>query len=122
MKTIWNILKILKILNSGNRISHLKTFIETDKINILDLETIQQFTYFERQNNGTFCASKNKHDDLITPLILFSAFMANDRLVETWLGKEDMLKTLYSRAMEEIEENLLPIGLFPESMEVEDDY
>ena len=105
-----------------NGCGHLKTFIETDKINIIDLETIQQFTYFEKKTNGTFAASKGKHDDLVTPLVLFSAFMANDRLVETWLGKEDILNTLYSRAMEEIEENLLPIGLFPSSMEIEDDY
>lgn len=99
---------------------HIKTFIEQDKLMIHDLGTIEQFTYFERQNNGTFSASKSKHDDLVTPLILFAVFMANENLVDSWLGHENVLSTVYSRAMEEIEENLLPVGFFPSSMDQED--
>ncbi len=99
---------------------HLKTFIEMDKIKINDLTTIEQFTHFEKKTNGTFSAEKNKHDDLITPLILFSAFMSNENLVEYWLEKENVLSEIYSKAMEEIQDNLLPLGIFPETMEEED--
>jgi hypothetical protein len=101
---------------------HLKTFIEQDKLIIHDLGTIEQFTYFERQKNGTFAATKGKHDDLITPFILFAAFMSNENLVDSWIGRENILSTIYSKAMEEIEENLLPVGFFPSSMEPEEDF
>lgn len=100
---------------------HLKTFIETDKLKIHDLETIEEFTHFEKKTNGTFAAEKNKHDDLITPLILFSAFMSNEAFVDYWLEKESILSTIYSKAMQEVEDNLLPLGIFPDSMDEDDD-
>ncbi len=100
--------------------SHLKTFIELNKLNILNFETIEQFSYFEKQKNGTFSAAKTKHDDLITPLILFSYFMSNEQLVDIWLEQENILGKIYSKAMEEIENNLLPVGFFPDSMKKED--
>lgn len=103
-----------------NGCGHLKTFIETDKLIIRDLPTIEQLSYFERQKNGSFSAIKSKHDDLITPLILFAVFMCNEHLVDAWIGREDILNTIYSKAMEEIEENLLPVGFFPSSMDRED--
>jgi len=112
----------LRMTKGSKRIGcgHLKTFIETDKLIIHDLGTIKQFTEFEKKKNGTFSAEKNKHDDLVTPFILFSAFMANDGFVEYWLEKEKVMSDIYSKAMKEIEDNLLPIGFFPENMETED--
>jgi len=112
----------LRMTKGSKRIGcgHLKTFIEIDKLLIRDLNTIEEFTQFEKKANGTFAAEKNKHDDLITPLILFCFFMANDNFVEYWLEKENVLSTIYSKAMAEIEEDLLPIGFFPDSMEKEE--
>jgi len=99
---------------------HLKTFIETDKLIINDLNTIEELTQFEKKPNGTFSAEKGKYDDLVSPLILFSLFMANDNFVEIWLDQENTLRKLYSKAYAEIEEDLLPIGFFPESMDKEE--
>jgi hypothetical protein len=100
-----------------NGCGHLKTFIELKKLIICDSETIEELSTFEKQKNGTFAASQNKHDDLVTPLILFAFFMSNENLVDLWLDQEGLLKEVYSKAMEEIEENLLPLGLFPSSMD-----
>ncbi len=113
----------LRMTKGSKRIGcgHLKTFIETDKLLINDFDTIKQFTQFEKKKNGTFSAEKNKHDDLVTPFILFSMFMANDQFVEYWLETDTTISTIYSKAMEEIENNLLPIGFFPEEMEKEDE-
>ena len=48
--------------------------------------------------------------------------MSRENLVEFWLEKESVMSTIYSKAMEEIEDNLLPIGMFPDSMsEIEDE-
>jgi len=95
--------------------SHLKTFIETDKIHLNDINTIEQLTYFTKNKNGTFSADDRKHDDLVTPLILFSYFMSKEDLVDYWLEKENILGSLYKGAAEQIEEELMPIGFFPDS-------
>ncbi len=94
--------------------SHLKNFVETDKFVIVDFDTIQQFTYFNKQKNGTYSAEKGKHDDLITPLIHLSYFLSQENLVSLWLEKEDIMKEMYEGAMEQIESNLLPVGFFPD--------
>lgn len=98
--------------SSKNRgCSHLKHFIESNNIIIKDLETINEFSTFIRYSNGTFAAEKGKTDDLITPLILFSFFMQDEYLVESWLSKnENDLNSIYKSAYEEIENELLPFG------------
>jgi hypothetical protein len=95
--------------------SHLKNFIESDKLIINDFNTIQQFTYFERKKNGTYSAEDRKHDDLITPLIHFCFFMTQENLVDMWLDQENVMNKLYSKTYEEIEEDLLPIGFLPDN-------
>ena len=47
--------------------------------------------------------------------------MSNESFTDYWLEKENVLSSIYSKAMEEIENNLLPLGIFPESMEEEED-
>jgi hypothetical protein len=100
--------------------SHLKTFMETNKFLIIDINTIEQFTVFTKNKNGTFSADDRKHDDLITPLILFSYFMSRENLVDQWLEKDEILKVLYGNAMEQIEEQMLPVGFFPDSYNNDD--
>lgn len=90
--------------------SHLKTFIETDKLILCDFNTINELSTFVKKPNGTFSAEKNKHDDLISPLILFSYFISKENLVDKWIEKENLINEIYNKKIEEIEENLIPVG------------
>jgi hypothetical protein len=55
------------------------------------------------------------HDDLITPLVLFSYFMANRNWTENWLDQKRLLNT---GKISKIEENLLPAGYVDNGIEV----
>ena len=87
--------------------SNLKRNIEDDYFQINDFHTIQEFTCFIKKGD-TYKAEEGKHDDLITPLVIFSYFLRRREWVEMWLDqtkegtREELLK--------QIESDLLPMG------------
>ena len=109
----------LRMTKSTKRIgcSYLKTFMENGMLVLQDFETIQEFTTFVKKKNGTYSAENGKTDDLVTPLILFSYFMSVTDFVDNWIeiNRTDVLEKLRTSVDEMIEEDLLPIGEFPDS-------
>ena len=96
--------------------SYLKTFIEDNLLQIVDENTVDQFnTYIKRGN--TYKAEENKHDDLITPLVLFAYFMNNKKWIDDWLDLSANNNDLFEKRKNKIEEELLPMGFFNDGEE-----
>jgi hypothetical protein len=86
----------------------LKRNIENNLLEISDFETISEFGTFIKQGNS-FEADTGYHDDLITPLILFSYFIKNKEWVENWIDDYDVngnLKDFHKK----VHDDLLPAG------------
>jgi hypothetical protein len=97
--------KAVKKIGNG----HLKGLIEDNKLIVCDFETIAQFgTYIERKK--TYMAQPGEHDDLITPLVIFSYFLSNKEHSENWLDAVNIRKKLYAEKLSQLESELLPIG------------
>jgi hypothetical protein len=99
----------VKTKSLGN--SNLKTNIEDDHFIITDYDTIEELTTYVRKkkiNITTYAAEKNKHDDTVTPLVIFSYFLRNKTWVEDWLDQER--EAVSEKAKEAMIEDLLPIG------------
>jgi len=91
---------------SGNM--RLKAHIEDGNLVIKDENTISQFsTYIKKGHSYEAEDEGTDHDDLVTPLVLFSYFMNNKKWVENWLDQERPLKR---EKVNQIEESLLPAG------------
>jgi len=99
----------VKTKSLGN--SNMKTNIEDDHFVISDFDTIEELTTYVRKkkvNVTTYAAEKNKHDDTVTPLVIFSYFLRNKTWVEDWLDQER--EAVSEKAKEAMIEDLLPIG------------
>jgi hypothetical protein len=94
-----------KTKRSGN--AKLKEMIDTNKLILSDFKTIFQFsTYIEK--GSTFKADDNKHDDLVTPFVLFAYFMNNSEWTSDWLDQYDVYTKLNLEFIKRIEDNILP--------------
>ena len=90
---------------SGNM--RLKQNIEDGYLTVQDQGTITQFSTYVKVRDSYEAEEDTDHDDLVTPLVLFSYFMANRDWTENWLDQKRLLnKDKISR----IEEDLLPAG------------
>jgi hypothetical protein len=104
---------------SGNM--RLKANIEDQNLVICDENTISQFSTYIKKGKSYEAEDESDHDDLITPLVLFSYFMNNKKWVENWL---DQTRPLKKDKVDQIEESLLPAGYVDDGItltEFEDD-
>jgi len=100
----------LKMTVSSKRIgnAYLKSNIEDLKFKIVDFETISELSKYVLKGN-VYRADAGQHDDLVTPLVLFSYFLSKKELVENWLLVDsDML--IKTKMQQQIESELLPVG------------
>ena len=96
---------------SGN--SFLKRDIEDGKLIIVDPDTIFEFSTYIKIKNS-YAAETGYHDDLITPLMLFSYFMKQKNWVEDWVDVG-----IYNPGnIKQIKDDLLPAGFHDEGVEV----
>ena len=87
--------------------NNLKLLLESDKLKIVDHETMFELSTFVRKGN-TYAASQGKHDDLVMTLVLFSWLSAQPYFEN--LNDIDTMKMLREKTEEEIYNNLLPFG------------
>jgi len=102
-------------------IQTMKTFIENDKIEIVDGATIEEFYSFILINNK-YQATEGTHDDMIMSLALtFTLF--ND--TKNFGDMKEITKRLFTE-LEETEEvhieDLITVGSFDDSVEINDNY
>ena len=62
--------------------SYLKKYVENDKIEIVDFDTINQLSTYVKKGNS-YEADTNCKDDLVTPLVMFS-YLINHDLFNQW--------------------------------------
>jgi hypothetical protein len=96
--------------------SYLKTNIEDQNFIIQDHETISELSKYVKRGN-VFKADEGQHDDLVTPLVLFSYFISNKENIENWIGTVSSGKT---KMQEKIESELLPVGFICNGVEMHD--
>jgi hypothetical protein len=93
----------------------LKQNIEDGNLTVHDQGTITQFSTYIKVRDSYEAEEDTDHDDLITPLVLFSFFMANRNWTENWLDQERLLNR---GKISRIEEDLLPAGYVDNGIEV----
>jgi len=95
--------------------SYLKSNIEDSKIVLVDFETISELSKYVLRSN-VYRADDGQHDDLVTPLVLFSYFLSKKELIENWLTVDNNVigKT---KMEQQIESELLPVGFINNGLE-----
>ena len=93
----------------------LKQNVEDGNLEVQDQGTITQFSTFVKVRDSYAAEEESDHDDLITPLVLFSYFMANRNWTENWL---DQTRLMDKGKISKIEEDLLPAGFVDNGIDV----
>jgi hypothetical protein len=100
----------------------LKQNIEDGNMTVQDRATITQFSTFIKVRDSYEAEEESDHDDLVTPLVLFSYFMQNRNWVENWC---DQKRFMDKGKISKIEEQLLPAGYVDDGIDItsfEEDY
>lgn len=89
--------------------SYLKKFIENNKFEIVDFDTINELSTFISKKNS-YEADTGCHDDLVIPFILFAYLLNQELFIDWWIDEYTM------RSSDTIveKEDLLPIFLYGE--------
>ncbi|CAM0071288.1 terminase large subunit [Vibrio phage K440] len=87
--------------------SNLKALIETGKLEICDLDTMDELGVFVLKNDK-YQADEGCHDDCVMPLVLFSWLVKTDWFMDEYERNvsEDMRKSASERAIED----MMPFG------------
>ena len=88
--------------------SNLKDIVEMGKLEINDLNTINEISTFEVRGSS-YQASDGNHDDLVMNLVLFAWFVSSEAFGN--LSELDFKELLYSQTLKEIEDDLPPVGI-----------
>ena len=87
--------------------SGFKDILESNKLDIVDEQTIIEISTFESKGNS-FEASNGNHDDLVMNLVMFGYFASSSFFNDmTDINIKDML---FKQRMDEIEADVLPFG------------
>jgi hypothetical protein len=89
--------------------SNLKGLIEEKKLIVQDADTISEFGTFV-QVKDSYAADEGYHDDLVMPFVLFAWFTSNSSFKD--FSDIDLRKAMYEKRMQEIEDELVPIGFY----------
>lgn len=94
--------------------SNLKDLLEENKLELVDLETIQECSTFEARGQS-FEASDGNHDDLVMNLVLFGYYAGT----ETFFNDTDVniKEMLYKEQMKAIEDEIVPFGFVDDGLE-----
>jgi hypothetical protein len=93
-----------------------KSLLEGNKILLSDPEIISEIsTFIERK--GTYMADDGYNDDLVMTLVLFSWLTTNSYFKD--LNNINIREMLYKQQMQQIEDELTPIGWFNDGIDEE---
>jgi hypothetical protein len=99
--------------------SNLKDMIETNKLEIVDPDTIMELSTFEAKGNS-YEATEGNHDDTVMALVLFAWFAATDMFAQ--MADINLKDMLYSERLTLIEDDITPIGIFSEIEDIKEKY
>jgi len=89
--------------------SNIKDIVERGKLNILDLETIIEMSSFV-QKGASYQADHHGNDDLMMNLVLFGWFTTTPFFEDA--TNVNMKDFLYKEKLKQIEDDMMPVGVF----------
>lgn len=93
--------------------SGFKDILETNRLNVVDEETIKEISTFVAKGQS-YEASDGNHDDLVMNLVMFGYFITTNFFEEmTDINIKDMM---FKQKMKEIEEDVLPFGFIDDGL------
>jgi len=95
---------------------NFKSLIEEKKLLINDADVISEISTFIEQK-GSYAADEGYHDDLVMPLVLFGWLTTNPYFRE--LTDVNLRELMYKKRIQEIEEEMLPIGFINDGQQEE---
>ena len=94
--------------------SAIKDILETNKLNIVDEQTIMEISTFEARGQS-YEASDGNHDDLMMNLVMFGYFVSTQYFAD--MTNIDLKKMLFDQRMREIEDDIVPFGFIDDGSE-----
>ena len=96
--------------------SNFKDLIEEKRLILHDMDTIAECSTFESKGDS-YEATDGNHDDLVMNLVLFSFYVGTDFFTE--LTDVKIKEMLYQQRIKEIEDEIVPVGIFDDATEEE---
>jgi hypothetical protein len=96
---------------------NLKSLVEENKLLVQDSDIISEFSTFI-ETRGTYKADDGYHDDLVMTLVLFAWLTTNPYFKD--LTDVNLREIMYKNKIKEIEENMVPPGIYDDGMPFED--
>ena len=87
--------------------SNLKTLIENEKLEIPDLDTIEELGTFIAKGNS-YEADEGAHDDCVMTLVLFSWFSKQEMFSE--YSGTNIVSSVYESSFDRMSDELAPFG------------
>jgi hypothetical protein len=94
--------------------SNLKDLLEENKLELIDLDTIQECSTFEARGQS-FEASDGNHDDLVMNLVLFGYYAGTEMFYND--TDVDVKAMLYAEQIRAIEDEITPFGFVDTGIE-----
>lgn len=95
-----------------------KDLVESQKIIINDADIISEIsTFVQRTNDRGYAATPGSHDDLVMCLVMLSFFITRDEFKMN--SDLSLRKELISQMHKNIEEDLIPFGIFDDGTQEE---
>lgn len=109
----------IKMTKTSKRLgcSHLKNNIEDNFITLNDDYTIKELYSFVKRGD-TYKAVDGKHDDTITPLVIFSYFLRNSQWMDLYLDAD--IRKATDSFNDALINDLLPIGFIKRNGQVKE--
>jgi hypothetical protein len=95
--------------------SNAKDLIESGKLSISDANSIAELSSFEATSSGSYAAAGNTNDDLVMNIVLFSWFVSTDLFKDS--SSVNLKDLLYSDRIKEMEDDVVPFGIMPDTTE-----
>ena len=88
--------------------SAIKDILETNKLNIVDEQTILEISTFEARGQS-YEASDGNHDDIMMNLVMFGYFVSTQFFAD--MTDINLKKMLFDQKMKAIEDDMVPFGI-----------
>ena len=86
----------------------VQDILETNKLNIVDEQTILEISTFEARGQS-YEASDGNHDDIMMNLVMFGYFVSTQFFAD--MTDINLKKMLFDQKMKAIEDDMVPFGI-----------
>ena len=90
--------------------SNIRDIMAQNKLVVKDEETIREMSTFVAKGSS-YEADHNSHDDLMMNLVMFGWFTSTPFFAES--TDVDMKRMLYSAKVQQLEDEVIPVGMMP---------